>query len=190
MRITYAEAGEDESGFKLTGEDLDRKTKLAMDKIMVVKSEISVNDAKTEDSAKSSDQAVSSTVEKISMMIIDDEPIVGKRLKPGLEKYGFAVETYTDSQAALDRLKEKVFDIVVTDLRMDEVDGIQILDYIMEHDIPSRVIMITAFATIDVAREALVKGAFDFVAKPFNPKELRSAINKAALSLGHQGMKT
>ena len=53
---------------------------------MVVKSEISVNDAKTEDSAKSSDQAVSSTVETISMMIIDDEPIVGKRLKPGLEK--------------------------------------------------------------------------------------------------------
>ena len=73
---------------------------------------------------------------------------------------------------------------------MDEVDGIQILDFIMEHDIPSRVIMITAFATIDVAREALVKGAFHFVAKPFNPKELRSAINKAALSLGHQGMKT
>jgi FixJ family two-component response regulator len=50
------------------------------------------------------------------------------------------------------------------------------------------VILITGYATVEVAREALVKGAFDFIAKPFKPKELRGVINKAALSLGHRGI--
>jgi FixJ family two-component response regulator len=51
----------------------------------------------------------------------------------------------------------------------------------------TRVILITGYATVEVAREALVKGAFDFIAKPFKPKDLKAVINKAALSLGHTG---
>ena len=125
---------------------------------------------------------------KLRIMIVDDEPIVGKRLGPALEKNGFEVETFLDPGQALTRLKERDFDIVVTDFRMEELDGIQVLTHVMESCPDTRVILITGYATVEVAREALVKGAFDFIAKPFKPKELRAVINKAALSLGHQGI--
>ncbi|MBW1697175.1 MAG: response regulator [Deltaproteobacteria bacterium] len=122
--------------------------------------------------------------EKLQIMILDDEPIVGKRLKPALTKYGIEVEVFENSAKAVERLKEKQFDIVVTDVRMDEVDGIQVLEYIMDQSNRTKVIIITGYATVEVAREALVKGAFDVIAKPFKPDDLRAAINKAALSLG------
>lgn len=121
-------------------------------------------------------------------MILDDEPIVGKRLRPALTKHGMEVEVYEDPIKALDRLKEKSFDIVVTDVRMEEIDGIQILDHIMKQTDRTRVIIITGYATVEVAREALVKGAFDVIAKPFKPDDLRAVIHKAALSLGFDGI--
>jgi DNA-binding NtrC family response regulator len=121
---------------------------------------------------------------KLHVMIIDDEPIVGKRLKQALHKFGIAVEVYEDSEMALNRLKDKNFDIVVTDIRMDKVDGIQILEDVSKHSDHTKVIIITGYATIEVAQEALAKGAFDFIAKPFKPDDLRAVINKAALSLG------
>ena len=126
--------------------------------------------------------------EELSVMILDDEPIVGKRLKPALEKSGFTVEVYEDPALAVKRLGEREFDIVVTDLRMEGLDGIQILEHVMEHCERTRVILITGYATVEVAREALVKGAFDFISKPFKPKDLQAVVNKAALSLGHRAI--
>lgn len=129
------------------------------------------------------------TERKLSIMILDDEPIVGKRLKPALEKYAsdVEVEVYEDSSEAVARLNEKDFDIVVTDVRMDEINGIQVLEHVMSKSKSTKVIIITGYATVEVAREALVKGAFDFIAKPFKPAELRAVISKAAKSLGHPG---
>jgi DNA-binding NtrC family response regulator len=127
-------------------------------------------------------------VERLSVLVLDDEPIVGKRLKPALEKSGFEVECFEDPTAALQRFEEKPFDIVVTDLRMEGMNGIQILEHLMAHSENTRVILITGYATVEVAREALVKGAFDFISKPFKPKDLRAVINKAALSLGHKAI--
>ena len=62
--------------------------------------------------------------------MLDDEPIVGKRLQPALAKIGCQVEVFQEPLAAVARLKEKNFDIVVTDIRMDEMDGMQILEYV------------------------------------------------------------
>ena len=121
---------------------------------------------------------------KLQIMVIDDEPIVGKRLKQALTKFGIDVETYEDPEIAMDRLNDKRFDIVVTDIRMDKVDGIQILERVLQDGDHTRVIIITGYATMEVAQEALAKGAFDFIAKPFKPNDLRAVINKAALSLG------
>lgn len=120
----------------------------------------------------------------MKVMILDDEPIVGKRLKQALTKFGIEVEVFEDSARAANRLKEKKFDIVVTDVRMEKVDGIQILEQVKKFSDHTRVIIITGYATVEVAREALTKGAFDFIAKPFKPDDLRAAVNKAALSLG------
>jgi CheY-like chemotaxis protein len=177
VRISFAEAGEADLGFKATGLDIVRKTKLALEKIMVVRSEKQSQDPEAEREPAPG---------KLQVMILDDEPIVGKRLGPALTKSGFEVEVFLDPTEALTRIGEKEFDIVVTDLRMEGVDGIHVLEHIMEHCKHTRVILITGYATVEVAREALVKGAFDFIAKPFKPRELTAVVNKAALSLGHK----
>jgi len=121
--------------------------------------------------------------EKLRIMIIDDENIVGKRLQPALEKRGDIVETFIDSRKALERFDEQHFDIVVTDIRMDDIDGLEVLEHVTSHSRETKVIMITGYATVEVAREALAKGAFDFIAKPFKPNDLRVIIEKAAEQL-------
>ena len=115
----------------------------------------------------------------IQILVLDDEKIVGERLKASLEKEGHAIEIFVHPVAALNRLKEKIFDVVVTDIRMDDVDGIQILEKVRKKSQKTKVIMITGYATLEVARESLTKGAFDFIAKPFKLKEIRAAIQKA-----------
>lgn len=127
--------------------------------------------------------------DNLQIMLVDDEPIVGKRLKPALAKYGLDVEVFEDGPRALQRLREKEFDIVVTDVRMEDVDGIQVLEHVLASSQRTKVIIITGYATVEVAREALVKGAFDFIAKPFKPNDLRAVIDRAAKALGHPGIK-
>jgi DNA-binding NtrC family response regulator len=126
---------------------------------------------------------VSVSEDNLSILVLDDEPIVGKRLRAALEKSGYEVEVFEDSRAALRRLDEREFDIIVTDVRMEEVDGIQVLEHVLERSSRTRVIVITGYATVEVAREALAKGAFDFIAKPFKPDDLREVIAKAAEDL-------
>lgn len=119
------------------------------------------------------------------IMVIDDESIVGKRLKPALEKNGARVETYEDPETALAHFCESPCDIVVTDIRMDKLDGIEILDRVLAREKRTKVIIITGYATVEIAREALFKGAFDFIAKPFKPGDLRQIIDRAAKELVH-----
>ena len=120
----------------------------------------------------------------LRIMVIDDENIVGKRLKPALEKNGDVVETFTDARKALERFSEQEFDIVVSDIRMDDIDGLEVLEQVLVRSEKTKVIIITGYATVEVAQEALVKGAFDFIAKPFKPNDLRAIIDKAAKELG------
>ena len=118
-------------------------------------------------------------VPTIQIMVLDDEEIVGKRLKTALEKSNYQVETFRDSRKAVARIAEKEFDIVVTDVRMEEIDGMEVLEHVLEKSARSKVIIITGYATVEVAREALTRGAFDFIAKPFKPNDLRDVILRA-----------
>ena len=123
--------------------------------------------------------------QRLDVLLLDDEPIVGKRLKPALSKLDCEVEVFENPRLALQRLAEKDFDIVVTDIRMDEVDGIKVLEETLKKSPRTKVIMITGYAMMSVAREAMGKGAFDFISKPFSPDDLRKVIVRAAESLGH-----
>ena len=78
----------------------------------------------------------------------------------------------------------KEFDIVVTDIRMDEIDGLQVLEHVTKKSPRTKVIMITGYAMMSLAREAMNRGAFDFIAKPFQPNDLRKVIANAAKALG------
>jgi len=117
--------------------------------------------------------------EKTSILILDDEPIVTKRLKPSLEKKGYDVETFTESKDALARIREREFDIVVTDLKMEGVDGMQFLAEVKKRSPETEVIVITGFATMETAKESFQKGVFDFLAKPFKLGEIAAVIERA-----------
>jgi DNA-binding NtrC family response regulator len=119
----------------------------------------------------------------LRIMVIDDEAIVGKRLLVALRETGYEVETFVDPKAALERLASETFDIIVTDVRMKDVDGMQILEEARRRSEHTKVILITAFATIEVAREAMAKGVFDFLAKPFKVSELLDTIARAESAL-------
>lgn len=119
------------------------------------------------------------TDSKTSILILDDEPIVSKRLKPALEKKGYEVETFTRSRDALQRVREKQFNIVVTDLKMEGVDGMQFLTEVKDRYPDTEVIVITGFATMATAKESFNKGVFDFLAKPFKLGEITEVIQKA-----------
>ena len=120
----------------------------------------------------------------LEVLLLDDEPIVGRRLKPALDKIGCHVEVFENPREAVARMDQKDFDIVVTDIRMEEMDGIQVLDYVKKKCPRTKVIMITGYAKVDLAREAMGKGVFDFIAKPFRPDDLRRIIANAAQALG------
>ena len=128
--------------------------------------------------------------ERLKLLLLDDEPIVGKRLKPALAKIGCDVETFENPREALKRIEEEEFDIVVTDIRMDEIDGLQVLEHVQKKSTRTKVIMITGYAMMETAREAMEKGAFDFIAKPFQPDDLRAVVAKAARELGTEIVET
>jgi len=125
---------------------------------------------------------------RLEVLVLDDEPIVGKRLQPALAKVGCDVEVFDAPRPALEKIESKRFDIVVTDIRMDDIDGIEVLERVLARWPATKVIMITGYASVEVAREAMAKGAFDFIAKPFKPQELRDVIAKAAEALGVKGV--
>jgi DNA-binding NtrC family response regulator len=112
------------------------------------------------------------------ILILDDEPIVCKRLKPTFQKMGYEVETFTDSASALARLGETTFNIVITDLKMEGADGMQVLLGAKESSVDTHVIVITGFATLDTAKESYRKGAFDFVAKPFKLGDIVDCVKR------------
>ena len=119
----------------------------------------------------------------IFVLVLDDEPIVGERLKPVLEKKGFRVETFTESQKALERLNEKRFHILVTDLKMNGPSGMDILRYLRDHHSDTQAIVITGYATIERAREAQYLNA-QFVPKPFKLEQIVKLVAKAAKNFG------
>jgi len=120
---------------------------------------------------------------RCEILVVDDEPIVGERLMTTLARDGHAVEAFTDPHEALKRIETKSFDIVVTDIRMGEIDGLDVMTAVLNKSPRTKVIMITGYATLELARESLTKGAFDFIAKPFKLGEIRKTIGKAIEAL-------
>ncbi len=125
------------------------------------------------------------------VLVVDDEESARRNLEHVLTKEGYAVSTAASGVEALSLLERDRFDIVVTDLRMESVDGMEVLEKAKARDPEVEVIMISGYATDPVAKEAITKGSFHFFAKPFKFDELRetiqSALNKKKKNLGIKG---
>nr|WP_279343370.1 response regulator [Fundidesulfovibrio terrae] len=111
-------------------------------------------------------------------MVLDDEPIVCKRLRPFFQKAGYEVEAFTNPAEALERVTQRRFDVVITDLKMEGLDGLAFLGKVKALYPDTGVIVITGFATMETARESFRKGVFDFVAKPFKLAEILDGVRR------------
>ena len=114
-----------------------------------------------------------------SILVVDDERSMRDFLKILLEKEGHEVSTAEHAEAALNLIPDHNFDVVVTDIRMPGMSGIELLGEIKEDNPDLAVIMITAFASPDDAVLAMKNGAFDYISKPFNVDEIKSVVESA-----------
>lgn len=113
------------------------------------------------------------------ILVVDDEKIVCDMARIILQNEGYEVDTFTDSQLALDTIREKQYDLVVTDLKMENVSGMDILREVNQLYPETKVIMLTAYATLDATIEAIRERIYDFFPKPVKIEELKRSVKKA-----------
>jgi len=113
------------------------------------------------------------------VMVVDDEPNMVKVLSSALKREGYEVVEAYDGEQALSLLEELYVDVILTDLKMPKIDGITLLKKALNMRSDLQVIILTAYGTVEKAIEAVKAGAFDFIPKPFELKELTSIVGKA-----------
>ena len=116
---------------------------------------------------------------KRKILIVDDERSVRSSLKEWFLEDGFQAETAEDGPHALQAMDHGPFDIYIVDLKMPGMDGITLLKHIQEGDKDATVIILTAYASVETAVDALKQGAFDYVTKPVDPDELSNLVRNA-----------
>ena len=116
---------------------------------------------------------------KSNILVVDDDPYVLESISGLLEGYGYSVITTEQADHALSLLKDDGINVVLTDIRMPEISGIALLEkiHLVSPEMP--VILMTAYAELDVAVNAIKQGAFDFITKPYSPEYLMHTIEKA-----------
>jgi DNA-binding NtrC family response regulator len=117
---------------------------------------------------------------KISILIVDDEESVRDSLFSWFIEDGYIVECAENANKALSLLESKTFDIILADIKMPGMDGLEMMRRIKLLKSDSIVIVMTAFATVDTAVQALKDGAFDYITKPFDPDDLSHLIRNAS----------
>jgi DNA-binding NtrC family response regulator len=112
------------------------------------------------------------------ILIVDDEPIMRESLAGWLERDGHHVDTSASGEEALKKLKKTRYDILLVDIKMEGISGLDVLKQVKESDPDVAVVMITAYGSIATAIEAMKNGAYDYLLKPFDPDELGIIIDK------------
>ncbi len=114
------------------------------------------------------------------ILVVDDEPNMLRLLRTILmDKTGYEVSTTNNPLEVSKLLQEKSFDVVVTDLKMPLVDGMDLIDIVKKIDEKLPIIIITAYGTLETAEEAVQKGAYDFITKPFRKETILITIKRA-----------
>lgn len=118
------------------------------------------------------------STEAFFILVVEDEEIARTNLSYALSKAGYAVDTASNGQQALEKVREKEFDLVLTDLKMEKMDGIQLLESVKKNSPVTEVVLITGYATVDTAVDALKKGAVHYLSKPINLEDLRQLVSQ------------
>ncbi len=115
---------------------------------------------------------------KPKILIVDDDEIVRESLAGWLEKDGYKIGTAAGGAAAIARLDAEPWTVLLVDLKMPGIDGLQVLDHVRGLPAPPTVVIMTAYATVDTAVSAMKRGALDYLVKPFDPEELSAMIQR------------
>lgn len=110
------------------------------------------------------------------MLVVDDEPVVCESCTRIFSSQGFAVETANDSHEGLRRAEKEAFDVILLDIKMPRLDGIEFLEALRRNSVQTPVIMITGYSSVPTAAAAMRLGASDYVSKPFTPDEIAEAV--------------
>ncbi len=112
------------------------------------------------------------------IFIVDDELVMRKSLSGWLKRDGYEVDTAESGEEAIEKLKMTRFDLLLVDIKMEGISGLDVLKHVRENDPDVAVVMITAYGSISTAIEAMKNGAYDYLLKPFDPDELGLLIEK------------
>ncbi|MBI5641135.1 MAG: sigma-54-dependent Fis family transcriptional regulator [Nitrospirae bacterium] len=118
-------------------------------------------------------------INKGKILVIEDEKSMREVLRILLEEEAYEVTTASDGLEGIEHLKSSIFDLVITDVKMPKADGFEVLASVKEFSPHTIVIMVTAFGTTEAAIEAMKKGAYDYIHKPFKIDEIRLIVQKA-----------
>lgn len=118
------------------------------------------------------------SIKKSRIFVIDDDPVMRLSCLKILEKEGFQVETFEDGVLGIERIKEQQPDLLVVDLKMPKIGGMEVINRVHALDPDICIVVITGYATIGTAVDAMKSGAYDFLPKPFTPDELRLIVNR------------
>ena len=113
------------------------------------------------------------------VLVVDDEENIRLVLSTLLRKQGYEVDTAESGEQALERIAANAPDVVLTDVRMPKMGGLDLLDKLTEMGNPATVIVMSAYGSVDLALDAMKRGAYDYVGKPFKPDEVVLALRKA-----------
>ncbi len=119
---------------------------------------------------------------KSRILVVDDEESIREFLEIMLKKEGFEVSLAEDGARAKEMIQKKSFDMVISDLQMPNMNGIELLKFVKDSAPDTVFMMITAFGTTETAVEAMKMGAYDYITKPFKIDEVRLNINNALKS--------
>lgn len=115
---------------------------------------------------------------KTRIMVVDDEMIIRESLAGWLERDGYLVDTAANGETALEMLAAKPYDIMLVDIKMDGMSGLEVLKIVNDRELDTAVVMITAYGSISSAIEAMKCGAVEYLLKPFDPEEIGLLIEK------------
>jgi len=118
--------------------------------------------------------------EQVRILVVDDEEIVRDMLQDTLSKTGYKVQTARDGLDAISQIENEPFEIVITDLKMPGMNGAELLERILKLNPDICVLIITAYATVESAVNAMKIGAYDYICKPFELDEMKVVVEKAA----------
>jgi len=129
--------------------------------------------------------------ECLKLLVVDDEEGMRLGMQRGLKHHTFTIPEFgtevcyditvaEDGETAVEILKEDIFDLILLDYKLPGINGLDVLEFVQSEQPESTVIMVTAFASLEVAVSATKNGAYDFLAKPFSPHELRNVVSKAS----------